>query len=65
MTLLQGLRAAGYEGEITFTAQDHAEAGTLKQADVGMVVASFAVAAQRVVDTVVASGVTSRKRQDD
>ncbi len=60
LALLHGLRAAGYDGEVAFTAHDEIEATRLRESDVGLVIAPFAVAAERLVNTVVASGVSSR-----
>jgi Kef-type K+ transport system membrane component KefB len=60
LALLHGLRAAGYDGEVAFTAHDQAEASKLRDEHVGLVIAPFAVAAERLVNTVVASGGRSR-----
>jgi len=65
LALAHGLRAAGYTGEIVFTAHDQIEAARLQEADVGLVIAPFAVAAQRVVDTLIASGITARPADED
>jgi Kef-type K+ transport system membrane component KefB len=61
LALLHGLRAAGYDGEIAFTAHDNLEAARLKEENVGMVVAPFAIAAERLVSTVVASGGNAKR----
>jgi Kef-type K+ transport system membrane component KefB len=61
LALLHGLRAAGYDGEIAFTAHDNLEAAKLKEENVGMVVAPFAIAAERLVSTVVASGGNAKR----
>jgi Trk K+ transport system NAD-binding subunit len=52
LALLHGLRATGYEGKLAFTAHDPIEAARLESEDVDMVIAPFAVAAERVVDLV-------------
>lgn len=61
LALLHGLRAAGYDGEVAFTAHDNLEAVQLKEKDVGLVVAPFEVAAERLVSTVVASGANAKR----
>lgn len=52
LALLHGLKAAGYEGRIAITAHDPIESARLESEDVDMVIAPFAVAAERVVDLV-------------
>jgi Kef-type K+ transport system membrane component KefB len=63
LALLYGLRAAGYEGRLAFTAHDPIEAARLQSEDVDMVIAPFAVAAERVVD-LVASPMTGSARRE-
>jgi Kef-type K+ transport system membrane component KefB len=52
LALLHGLRAAGYEGKLAFTAHEPIEAERLRDEDVDVVIAPFAVAAERLVDHV-------------
>jgi Kef-type K+ transport system membrane component KefB len=52
LALMHGLRATGYEGKLAVTAHDPIEAARLESEDVDMVIAPFAVAAERVVDLV-------------
>ncbi len=51
LALLHGLRAAGYEGKTAFTAHDPREALRLQEERVDVVIAPFAVAAERLVDS--------------
>lgn len=55
LALLHGLRAAGYDGRVAFTAHDPVEAERLREEDVDVVIAPFAVAAERLVDHVLVS----------
>ncbi|MGH8871251.1 MAG: cation:proton antiporter [Acidimicrobiia bacterium] len=55
LALLHGLHAAGYEGRLAFTAHDPIEAARLREEDVDVVIAPFAVAAERLVDQVLVS----------
>lgn len=48
LALLHGLRAAGYEGQVAFTAHDPLEASRLEAEQVDVVIAPFAVAAERL-----------------
>jgi Kef-type K+ transport system membrane component KefB len=64
LALLHGLRAAGYDGEVAFTAHDQVEAAGLRKEHVGLVIAPFAVAAERVVDTLLASGFAPRSTEE-
>lgn len=55
LAILHGLRAASYEGKIALTARDPMQAERLRDVDVDVVIAPFAVAAEQLVDTVIAS----------
>jgi Kef-type K+ transport system membrane component KefB len=50
LALLHGLRAAGYEGRVAITAHDPLEAARLESEGVDVVVAPFAVAAERLIE---------------
>jgi Kef-type K+ transport system membrane component KefB len=65
LALMHGLKAAGFDGEVAFTAHDNAEAARLRESNAGMVVAPFAVAAERLVNQVVASGLAARRTEDE
>ena len=54
LALLHGLRAAGYEGRVAITAHDPLEAARLENEGVDVVVAPFAVAAERLIDNLAA-----------
>ena len=51
LALLHGLRAAGYEGKVAFTAHDPLEAERFRSEEVDVVIAPFAVAAERLLDS--------------
>ncbi|MDK1019493.1 MAG: cation:proton antiporter [Actinomycetota bacterium] len=53
LALVHGLRAASYAGQIAITAHDPIEAQRLENVEVDVVIAPFAVAAERLVDTLV------------
>ena len=55
LALLHGLKAAEYEGKVAVTAHGQVDADRLRREDVDLVIAPFAVAAERLVDTLVAS----------
>jgi len=50
LALIHGLRAVGYLGRLAFTAHDPIEAERLREENVDVVIAPFAVAAERIVD---------------
>lgn len=64
LALLHGLRAAGYDGRLAFTAHDPLEAARLREEDVDVVIAPFAVAAERVVDQVLVSPAMRGERRE-
>jgi Kef-type K+ transport system membrane component KefB len=51
LALLHGLRAVGFEGKVAFTAHDPIESARLREEGVDVVIAPFAVAAERLVDS--------------
>lgn len=51
LALLHGLRATGFEGKTAFTAHDPQEALRLQEERVDVVIAPFAVAAERLIDS--------------
>jgi Kef-type K+ transport system membrane component KefB len=55
LALLHGLRAAGYDGKVAFTAHDPLEADRLRREGVDVVIAPFAVAAERLLDSLLVS----------
>lgn len=61
LALLHGLRAAGFEGRLAFTAHDPIEAARLREEDIEVVIAPFAVAAERLVDHVLVSPAMGRE----
>lgn len=61
LALLHGLRAASFEGKVAITAHDPIEAARLEAESVDIVVAPFAVAAERVIDTLAASAAEARE----
>lgn len=56
LAILHGLRAAAYEGKVALTARDPIQAERLRDVDVDVVIAPFAVAAEQLVDTLLTSG---------
>ncbi len=61
LALLHGLRAASFEGKVAITAHDALEAARLEAENVDIVVAPFAVAAERVIDTLAATAAEARE----
>jgi len=61
LALIHGLRAAGFDGSVAITAHDALEAARLEAENVDIVVAPFAVAAERVIDTLVTSVAEARE----
>lgn len=60
LALLHGLRAAGYPGKLAVTAHDQLEAARLRAEDVDVVIAPFAVAAERFLDTLLVASDVGR-----
>ncbi len=55
LALLHGLRAAGFQGNVALTAHTPLDSHRLQEEEVDMVIAPFAVAAERLVDTLIKS----------
>lgn len=55
LALLHGLRSASYKGKVALTARDPFQAELLKDVDVDVVIAPFAVASEQLVTTLLAS----------
>jgi Trk K+ transport system NAD-binding subunit len=65
LALLHGLRAAGYREKVAVTAHTPLEASRLREEDVDVVIAPFAVAADHLVSTLMSSGAAAEPAVGD